>query len=209
VWVTSLEITYDPTLLYIIGTQSGSPIRQGDLFTPLESTVVVRNSVQEDKLVYTISMLSPAAPARGSGVIGAFRVYPLASGTTQLVFSQAELTTVTFTGEGAERSGGNPQPVAFTPVLLDLTISGETVQPPSEATATPEPTATVAQGGNVPPTQEATLVNVTAAPESLATLALPAEAPAPGPSTGLLLAIAAVVIGAIGLLVLFLVSRRR
>jgi hypothetical protein len=154
VWVTSLEITYDPSVLYILGTRSGSPIRQGDLFAPPEATVVVRNSVQADRMVYTISMLAPAAPARGSGVVGTFRIYPLTSGTTQLTFSQADLTALTFTGEGAERTGSNPQPVAFTPVLLEVT-------------------------------------------------------PATGPSSALLVAIAAVVIGAMGLAVLFLIARRR
>jgi hypothetical protein len=88
-------------------------------------------------------------------------------GTTTITFRQAELLTATFTGEGEERIGTGSSPVPFTPTLLELTISGDPVEPPSEATATPEPTATPDTfSAAVVPTGEPTLANVTRAPGS-------------------------------------------
>jgi hypothetical protein len=210
VWLANVEIAYDPALLYVIGTRAGSPVQSGDFFLPAESLFIARNLVREPQINYTISLLAPANPVSGSGVIGTFRIYPIAPGMTQLRFTSADLTMLVFSGEGEQRTGTDPFDVPFTPVLLDLTITGEPVEPPSEATATPLPTETATSAfnpGDQARTQEPTLVNVTAAP--LVTVAVPDAGQTSASSAPLLLAIAAVVIGAVGLLVLLLVSRRR
>lgn len=165
VWVVNLQMTYDPALIYVMGTKAGSPVQQGDLFTA-ESSIVARNFVQGSELIYTLSMLAPADPASGSGVVGTFQIVPLAAGTTQLRFTQAELTTLTFTGEGENRVGSDPRPVEFQAALVEVTITGETVEPPSEATATPTVTETPIQGVAQQPgsTPVPTLENITLAP---------------------------------------------
>lgn len=210
-WLANVEITYDPALLYVIGTKAGSPVKLGTLFAA-SSSVVVRNTVQRGQIVFTSSLLAPANPASGSGAIGTFRVYPLTSGTTRLSFTKAELTRVTFTGEGDNRVGGNPQAIPFSPVYLDLTISGNPVEPPIEATATPAPTSTpeTRVGQNLP-TAEPTLVNLAAAPTPLSEtpVATTTQVASSPDSTVLLIAIALMIIGAIGLIALLVFWRRR
>jgi hypothetical protein len=203
VWLADIEISYDPALLYVVGTVSGQPIQQGPFFDP-GSSVVVRNGVQDNLLVYTISLLAPADPASGGGVVGTFRIYPLGPGTTQLLFSRAELDKAIFEERDGQRVGVGAEALPFTPVLLELTISGDPVPPPSEATATPLPTETfVPQPGEVGPTPEPTLVNVTAAPRP----------PGGGGAGGVNLPIWAVVIGVlvviIGVLAVLLLRQRR
>lgn len=194
-WLSSMEIAYDPALMYIIGTRSGSPVSLGDFF-PGESTLVFQNSVQRDVVTYTISLLSPAEPLNGSGVVGRFRIYPIAPGETQLLFRQASITA----------QGPNREPITldFTPVLLQLNVQGTPVEPPSEATATPTATASPTEAdessGNAP-TERPTLVNATAAPGTAITV--PATTQTEAESTSLLpLAVGMMVIGALGLLIL-------
>lgn len=208
-WLANVEIQYDPALLYIIGTSAGSPVKPGTLLDPAAS-VVIRNTAQRGQIVYTLSLLAPANPASGSGVVGTFRVYPLAPGAARVSFTRAELTTVTFTGEGENRVGGNPQPIPFTPVYLDLTITGSPVEPPSEATATPAPTDTPdARVGSSLPTAAPTLVNLAAAPTS-ALAPSPAGDSAPGSdSTLLLAAVGLMLLGALGLIAVIAAARRR
>jgi hypothetical protein len=212
-WLAGVEISYDPSRIYVIGTKAGSPVRKGDFFTP-DSSIIVFNAVSNQGLRYTISQLAPADLVRGGGVIGTFHIYPLSPGPTTLTFRQAELRTATLSGEGANRTASDPQPVDFLPALLELTISGQPVEPPSEATATPEPTETpaFAPGATQPPDATA-LVNVTLDPnlvQAEATAAPVTAAPAAADnSTLLLVAIAAMVVGGVGLVALLLVGRRR
>jgi hypothetical protein len=165
-WLASVEITYDPDYVYILGTQSGSPVKSGDLFDPAEASVI-GNSVQNDTIMFTYSQFAPADPVNGSGVLGSIQIFPLQAGTTQLRFRKAELTKVHFEEQDGRRVGVSTSEIAFTPVLLELTITGEMVTPPPEHTATPtaSPTADVAllfvENSATP---ESTLVNVTAAP---------------------------------------------
>jgi hypothetical protein len=207
VWLSSVEISYDPSLIYVLGTKSGSPVRPGSFFTP-DSSLVVFNAVEQGVVRYTISQLAPADLARGSGVIGTFRIYPLKAGTTTLSFRQAALRTATINGEGANRTASDPQPLDFVPVLLELTVSGDTVEPPPEATATPAPTETTffVPGATQPP-QPTALVNVTAAPVT-PTAATPQTA-APADNTPLLaIAIGAMIFGALGLVIVLIYWRR-
>jgi hypothetical protein len=166
-WLANTEIKYDPELVYVIGTQSGSPVTQGLFFTT-GSSMVIRNAVQDDLLLYAASQLAPADVLSGSGALGTFRIYPIAPGTTTLAFQRAEIYTTTFVEQNGERVGTDARPVDFTPVLLELTITGDPVLPPSEATATPTPTNTPpGQVTSQPqPTQQPTLESATRVPDT-------------------------------------------
>lgn len=210
VWLLNVEVEYDPDLLFIFGTQSGSPVRQGAMFDR-ERSVVVRNNIQRTKLNYTVSMLAPADPVSGDGAVGTFRIYPLKAGTTTLRFSRAEAVRVHFSGEGEQRTAGEQETLSVSPVLLELTISGDPVEPPSEATATPAPTETPNPSLGRPvgsgPTEEATLANVTAAPSTPEVASGPASEAAS--SLPLVLAVIVMVVGGLGSLALLVVWLRR
>ena len=168
-WLADLEILYDPASVYIEGTQAGRPVRQGAFLAPIEQSAIIRNAITTDHLVYTASLLNPANPLTGTGVLGTFRIYPLQSGVTQLTFSRAQLTTLTFTEQNGQRIPGEPQTVAFTPILLELQIEGSPVSIPDEATATPLPTLTSAPvdtTGIQVAASETPLINITRAPGS-------------------------------------------
>jgi hypothetical protein len=98
----------------------------------------------------------------------------------------------------------------FTPVLLELTITGDTVAIPDEATATPVPTetATSAASGEVSAraTGVPTLVNVTALPQSTVTESHEVQ----GDATNLLmgLGVGMVILALFGLGLLFRFRRK-
>jgi hypothetical protein len=215
IWLTSIDISYNPDSIYVIGTKSGSPVSQGAFFAP-ESSVVVRNAAVNRTVQYTVSLLAPANQASGSGVIGSFRIYPLKAGKTELRFSRASVSTVTFVQENGQRVGKDPREVKVTPVLLDLNITGDTIPAPAEATATPLPTNTPDVAA-VPPqqnaTQQPTLENATAAPAgastptALSTMAVPETTS--GSSSPLGLALVLVLVSGVGIVVLLVVWLRR
>lgn len=206
-WLANVEIGYDPQRLYVIGTQAGSPVRTGPLFSG-DSSIVVFNQVQNRQVQFAISQIAPADLVRGSGVMGTFRIYPLTAGTTTLSFRRAELRTMTITGEGENRIASNPQPVEFLPVILELTITGEDVEPPPEATATPTPTETpVPFVGATQPPQATALANVTLDPSLLGNGEDQPETD--GDSPLLAVAIGAMLIGALGLVIVLLVWLRQ
>lgn len=210
-WVTSFEISYDPARLYIVGTRSGSPVQAGPLLADKE-TLVPRNRVELNRLRYTVSLLAPAEPINGTGVLATFRIAPLTPGPAQLLFRQANLTSVAFEQTAEGRSAGEPQSLAFTPVLLDLMIEGEPVGPPPEVTATPPPTSTplaelTEEAAALTEDPEGTLVNITRAP---ATPAAPETQDAQDTQNPVLLgALALLVVSGIALLVLGWVYLRR
>ncbi len=213
-WMASMEIAFDPSRIYIMGTQAGSPVSPGSLWTA-GSSLSILNRVENDQIAFTVSQLAPADLLAGSGVIGTFRIYPLAAGTTQLTFRRADLTTMTFSGEGAQRTGSDPRSVPFTPALLELTITGATVEQPAEPTATPQPTETpTAVFIPTQPAQPPTLANVTLAPTTPTAPLLPPpaaeEAEDEGPDM-LLLGLAALVAvsGVVVLVVLYRYDRSR
>jgi hypothetical protein len=210
-WVVSLEIGYNPQQLYVMGTKSGAPVQLSGLFAG--DALVVRNQVSGERLLFAASRIPPGQPIDGGGVIGAFRVYPLMPGKTTLTFSRAELVKLLPKGDGTY----DQQTVSsFTPVLLELNVTGDPVQPPSEATATPLPTETFTPAPTVlvqGATEQPTLVNVTAAPGTtpLATLPVPTEEGSSG-SNLLPIALAIMVVGALGVAVVAFLwwrSRRR
>lgn len=213
-WLLNVEITYDPQKVYIIGTQSGQPLTLTGIFTGGSNTVV-RNSAQEGRLAYTISMLAPADPvSSSSGILGSFTVYPLSAGDTTLTFAVVEAIRVNFSGEGESRQSDSQLMLPVAPQNLTLSITGDTVEIPPEPTATPQPTATtealnisgVAQNE---PTVQATFVQsliLTATPPTLIE-----ELPMPAEGLSSVMVLAAVLIGAavVGLVGLFAFSRRR
>jgi hypothetical protein len=212
-WTADLVLNYDPSLIYIVGTKSGSPIKAGEIF-PSESSVIVQNSIQNNRLVYVVSKVGETTPAAGSGIIGRFHIYPIAPGKAQITFNRAQLVALSSYDPSAVNV--STVPIASTAVLLDLVISGNSVEAPSEATATPLPTETPTPfggiGGNI--TRQPTLVNVTAASPAdqtsvpLATLAVPTENETASRSLILILAIVVMVIGGIGSIIVFFLWRR-
>lgn len=165
VWQINAEIEYDPTLVYVVGTVAGSPMTPGDFFTG-EPAIIIRNGIKAGQLTFTHSLVSPANPKSGSGVVATFQIYPLSAGTTQIRFTAADLTKVNFIqNTDGKRDVEGTEELPVLPALIELTITGDTVEAPDESTPTPEPTATtdlVGRGENV--TAEPTLVNVTLAP---------------------------------------------
>lgn len=208
-WAAELEIGYDPNLLYIIGTRSGQPVQPGALLSD-KQVLAPRNRVEQDAIFYTVSLLAPEEPISGTGVLATLRVAPLQAGTTQLVFRQANLAAVTFQGTGESRVAGEPQTLAVTPVLLELSAQGETVAPPPEVTATPQPTPTLIlpEGTDEATAEvEATLANITRAPADIPT---PVPAEASGLSSPIVIgAVVVLVITGVGLLALVFVYLRR
>lgn len=199
-WTTDIALGYEPALLYVMGTRAGSPVQLGELYPP-ESSVTVQNAVQNNQVSFVISKVGETSPASGSGVIGRFRIFPIAPGTTQITFSRANLVGLTSYDANATNVG--TVPVEAVPVLLELTITGDPVAPPSEATATPSPTDT--------PTPFAPIagqVNEQATVENLA------QAPVAAPQTDsqppiVPILIGVMVVSALVLIVLFVLWRRR
>lgn len=206
-WAAELEIGYDPNLLYIIGTRSGSPVQPGPLLAG-KQVLAPRNRVERDSIFYTVSLLAPEEPISGTGAFATLRVAPLQAGTTQLIFRQANLAAVSFQGTGDSRVAGEPQTLAVTPVLLELSAQGNPVEPPPEVTATPQPTPTlILPEGTDESTAEVepTLANITRAP---AGIPVPAESSS-APSPILIGAVVVLVITGLGLLALVIVYLRR
>lgn len=217
-WATDITVSYDPTHLYIIGTERGSPVQAGDLWGE-QPIFGLRNMVneQQGEMRYAASLLNPADPVSGSGTLGTFQVVPLLAGDTQLTFASADLASVTFVidEETGERRSEGTQRIAFTAELLQVSITGDPATPPPEVTATPTATATddpaLSRTEVTAPPTATELVNVTAAPRSPTpepTDEVPAQS-APDSSTLLLLAVGLVVVSIVGIVVLFLVYRRR
>lgn len=204
-WLATMQIRYDPAMIYIVGTKAGSPVQQGSLFNP-NSSVSFYNRIEGGLLFYSISMLAPAEPVTGDGIAGTIRIYPLQAGQTQLTFNQAEMSHALFEMRDGQRVGVGAESLAFTAVLLELSITGETVEEPSEATATPLPTETPGIATQDFPTEVPTLVNVTAAPRTPE----PNEPIAVSDDSLLLyLAIALVAVGGIGAGIIFWMMRRK
>lgn len=210
-WLTSFEISYDPEQLYVVGTTSGTPVEAGPLLADAD-TLVPRNRVERGRILYTVSLLAPAEPINGSGVIAAFRVVPLAAGSAQLVFRDANLTSVTFQDSAGQSVAGEPQDLAFTPVLLDLTIQGDAVTPPPEFTATPPPTSTpineITEEPSTTAEADATLVNITRVPADQPTNVPPAVTADSGPPVRSIV-IAMLAISGLALLLMAIVYVRR
>lgn len=216
-WLADVEVEYDPEALFVVGTDSGSPVTAGDLM-PSASAITIFNRAADGTLKYTRSMLAPAEPVSGSGTLGTFRIFPLQAGDVQLRFTLADMLYVEFTEtEAGERVGNDPERLDVQPVLLVLSITGDTVTPPPEQTATPtvtptdEPTITAEAAQTATPSVTP-LVNVTAAPVTPTPLELIPELEAEdgaGVDPIIPVGIALVVLAGLGLLALFITGRRR
>jgi hypothetical protein len=208
-WSTTMQISYDPTMLYIVGTESGSPVELGNFLS--DGGLVIQNNVNENNgtLRYTPSRLAPADPVSGNGVIGTFVIFPLQSGQATLSFTDADMSRVIFTtNEQGFRTVQESVSIPFAVTQLDFTITGEMVTPPPEATATPTPSPSPVpiQDPDEPTfTPEPTLVVVTDAPAN-------GDAEAVDDSstpTLLYVAVGFVLVALVGLGVMFVVMRRR
>jgi hypothetical protein len=195
-------------MVYVVGTKAGRPVQQGALFNP-NSSASFANQVEGDLLLYNISMLAPAEPITGGGIVGTFRIYPLSAGQTQIAFNQAEMTRAIFEEQNGQRVGVGAEALAFLPVLLELSITGETVEEPSEATATPMPTETPGIISQDVPTEVPTLVNVTAAPRTPSPDEAIAVPDTRDDSLLLYVGIAISIMGGIGLFIVFVIMRRK
>lgn len=204
VWQVNVEIEYDSSLLYIVGRQSGSPLTASEFFGEHPS-IIIRNSVSNNKIVYTQSLVSPAEPLSGGGVIATFQIYPLSAGMAQLRFTTVELTRITYqTLEDGSHDLQSSELIPVLPAFAQFTITGDTVPPPPESTATPTPSgndpAFVGRGGD---SAQPPLENVSLAPTPI---------PAPQSEVGLPIlpiAIALLVIGSIGFIALIIWGRHR
>jgi hypothetical protein len=149
---------------------------------------------------------------QGTGVVGTFDIYPLRAGTAQLRFQRAELTGATFQQTDAGRVASDPIEIAFTPVLLDLTLLGPDVPIPPEVTATPPPSPSPVFEESTEEvlasiTPEATLLNITRAP--VTPTPVPAAAADAAMNPLIIVAIAVLVMTGLGLLVMVIVYLRR
>ena len=210
-WSTTMQISYDPTMLFIIGTDSGSPVELGDFLS--DGGLIIHNSVNENNgtLRYTPSRLAPADPVSGNGVIGTFVIFPLQSGQATLSFEDADMSRVIFTtNEQGFRTVQESVSIPFAVTQLNFTITGEMVTPPPEATATPTPSPSPLpiQDPDEPTfTPEPTLVVVTDAPANATPEAVDtAESSTP---TLLYVAVGLVLIALVGLGVMLVVMRGR
>lgn len=220
-WLADVAIAYDPAQLYIQGTRSGSPVTPGP-FIDANNRLVVQNRVRDGQIEYTVSLVAPAEPVSGTGVIGTFRIYPLAPGPAQLVFTSGELLGLEYTTDEEGRRDIEDTPALdFTPILIDLSVSGDSVDIPPEVTATPPPSLTpiaaeaTDEAVNTA-TPEPTLANVTRAPQTVTATITDAAAVEEPPASADLSPLLPVVIGALVisglgillLLVLWLRGRR-
>jgi hypothetical protein len=208
-WSATMQISYDPTMLYIVGTDSGSPVELGDFLS--DGGLVIQNNINKtnNTLRYTPSRVAPADPVSGNGVIGTFLVFPLQSGQATLSFVDADMSRVVFTtnAEGF-RTVQESVPIPFAVTQLNFTITGDMVTPPPEATATPTPSPSPLpiQDPDEPTfTPEPTLVVVTDAPAN----ATPEPADDSDTPTLLYVAVGLVVFAVVGLGVMFVMMRRR
>lgn len=211
-WQINAEIEYDPSLLYVIGTVTGSPFTIGDFFAD-QPDIVIRNEITAGRIIFTQSLVAPAIPQSGSDIVATFQIYPLSAGSTQIRFTAADLTKVNFIeGTNGSRTVGNSEALPVLPALIDLTITGDTVAPPDESTPTPAPSETpdLARQGDVA-TVVPTLVNITLAPPDAIPTLIPEldDSGDSGSLPTLPIAIGLLAIGILGGIGLFIMSRRR
>ncbi len=214
-WLVSLTLQYDPNQLYIIGTESGTPVEPGELLTNQES-IVLSNQIDGNTLHYLQSLVNPAEPVDGSGVLGTFEIVPLQAGETQLFFQQAQFAKANFVEQDGQRIAEGGEAIPFTPILVNLTLQGDPASPPPEVSATPTMTPTIAEVNRGEfATEEPTLVNVTApplttaTPEPLTTIPLPNDVAEDNSNGLVVIPILLIVIAVIGLLGLFIWQRRK
>lgn len=206
-WSGDFLINYDPAAIYVVGTDSGSPIRLADFLTGGQS---IFNFVSEPgKIQFTPTLFNPSDPVSGSGTLATLQIFPLQAGTTQLRFESVSLSSVTFTtNDEGQRIPSQPSRITVLPILLELTVAGDLATPPPEATATPTPTMTSTPAPNETAVPTATLFNATPIPATPVPEVV-AEPTSEGIPTILLVAIALIAISGIGLVVLLIVARRR
>jgi hypothetical protein len=213
IWLVSVELSYEPEHLFIFGTSSGSPMNQGELF-PFDQSIEVFDLVQGASLRYLVSRIAPAEPINEDGLVASFRIYPLQAGTVDISFADAELNRVVFTTDAqGQRIPSAPETIRPAVTVLTLNISGDTVEAPSEATATPTITPSPDAPNRGGTLQVDATLEVVAIPTVSPTETMensPSEAsPTESSNQGIFILAIVLVIGAgIGLIALFVFWRR-
>ena len=207
-WLATLEIAYDPDRVYVIGTESGSPVALGSVFAGQPAGAVFNYVIAPGRLTLTASFYNPAQPFSGNGFLGSLQVVPLQPGDLEMRLESVQLTRLDFnTDQESQRIASNPQPIAFVTAPLSVAVLGSVVTPPPEASATPTPS----------PTPDESSVELLPEDEVTPTLEIPALAdrtiasdPASeGSQDGLLIvAIVLISVACMGLLILALWWRR-
>lgn len=208
-WALDLTLEYDPDVIYVVGTKSGSPVAAGELFGGV-SSIVVQNRVEAGQIRYMVSKVGETAPAEGSGVIGTLRIYPLMAGETRLQFPR--LQAVALSSYDPNATNVTTSDINVVPARLELTVTGNPAEPLSEATATPLPTETPQQGIALPtlavPTEQPTLENIVFATSTPTALTMQEVPTAPDNSGIALVAALLIAVGVVGLGGLLLVRGR-
>lgn len=214
IWAFSAKIEYDPALLYIIGTQTGQPIKPVPALNNADGMTIF-NRLQGNQIEFVYSRLSPAQSAHYSDTVATFQIYPLRAGTTLLKVASAEVNRISFKLEGDQRmiDTQTSLPMGANELTLTITITGDPVQPPLEVTVTPAPQliATTNFGG-VDMSSQATSSAPTLIPLNNMTPIAPlvtAETPKPPETPQLAMALGLIAFALMGLLSLWLSSRRR
>jgi len=208
-WALDLTLEYDPAMIYVFGTKSGSPVADGEIFGGV-SSIVVQNKVEGGQLRYMVSKVGETVPAEGSGVIGTLRIYPLMAGATRLQFPR--LQAVALSSYDSNATDVTTSEITVVPARLDLTIAGDPAEPPSEATATPLPTETPTEGPALPtlaqPSEQPTLENIVFSTATPAPLTAQDAPDASSNSSIVVIAAILIVVGIVGLGALLMLRGR-
>jgi hypothetical protein len=133
-----LWLQFNPNLLQVQDmnpNQEGIQIQLGD-FLPAGFVATNEADNVTGDIFLTLTQVSPGGPVSGSGLLATITFQATAVGTSQLAFTQNDLTT------------NQGQAIAVTAQSGQIIIAGEAGTPSAEATATetpvsPEPTATM------------------------------------------------------------------
>lgn len=204
-WSGDIIIRYDPDMVYVVGTDSGSPVEMGDF---LQGRTIF-NVARDGTVRYAPTLFNPSDPVSGSGTLGTFTIFPLQAGTTQFVFERVNLSRLVFeTNDAGERIATESEAMDVLPILLELSITGELATPPPEATATATPTITSTPAPDeTAEAPTATLFNATAAPAT--TTDTDATSADVALSPVILIAVGLIVVSLLGLIILWVVARNR
>lgn len=207
-WLVTLEIAYDPARVYVIGTEAGSPVALGSIFSSQPAGAIFNYVITPGRLTLTASFYNPAQPFSGSGILGSLQVVPLQPGDLEMRLEAVQLTRLDFsTDEESQRIATNPQRIDFVTTPLLIVALGPGVDPPPEASATPTPSPTPDEAINDPlPDDSAALTPE--APALPGSVSVSDPVPEGDQDRLLLLAIALIAAASLGLLVLALWWRR-
>ncbi len=152
-----LHFRFDPSQFKVIDADPDTPAiqaEQGDFFDVNQGFLVTNTADNETgELVYAFTLLSPAAPVSGDGVLLTFDLEAIAEGDSDLeltavILASSEGESLPLTTQSTQVYVMENQPLATPTMLLTMlpTMTPTAVQPASSNTPAPSPTvgATVA-----------------------------------------------------------------